>query len=190
MSLEKLNHVCDVLRGPFPKEAKIRLTKSYINNYCNIIDIINWLTFLLSKKPITDPNDNNNLIIIPVFLTFDISLRILIIDLFAEYKHKISNDIWNKWYKMIQNHLISHHKNQHNIWKQNDSDNVKEDKKDNDNDIEMIGNDNKNNEIEEKKLNDFVWNKFIFDELIIIIKQINEMDNNTHNYGKIWDLSK
>ncbi len=50
------------------------------------------------------------------------------------------------------------------------------------------------NKMEEKELiihntlNDSIWNKFIFTELIIIIKQMNGMNNDRNTYAKIWKL--
>ena len=198
MSTKRFQHVCDVLRGPFPKQARMKLSISYINDHCEVMDIMNWMTLLLSYQVITDPNDNCKLLMVPLFLTLDINLRVAIIELYQNFTDKIPTDTLKQWENVTKNHISSTHIYQHNIW--NDSD-----QNDQDEDVIMTHDDKgkeeadvdeKEEDEEEKKeiqneqetiLDEVLFSKFICDEVMMTINRIYETEkSDLISYDEIW----
>eukprot|EP01083_Nonionella_stella_P304306 1056815_1 len=188
MSLQRFEHVCSVLRSPFAtKEHRLRMTRSYINNYCNCVDLTDWIVFLLSPQAIMDPNDDHNMLIVPVFVTLNVTTRISIIDLYKEFVHKIPTDIRTKWNKITQNHLLPQH-----IYRNNKLQTEHRHK-----DVEMkqsIANvENAKEEAEDESLNhEEVFDTFVHECIAFTMKQLNdiETENDTDHYNRIWTVLK
>ena len=205
-STKRFEHVCDVLQSPFPKQTRMRIAASFVKNHCEATDIINWIMFLLSYQTMMDPNDHNEMLMIPLFLTLDINLRVAIIEMYQQFTNKIPNDILEQWTNLTQNHLLSTDIYKHNIWdKQNDSNDVEQD-------IVMLTNDNDamaeqkeeepqndkqdkkeagNEEDQDNVLDEELFSKFICDEVMMIISKINAMDkSDAGNCDEIWTMFK
>ena len=77
----------------------MRVSTSFINNYCSNSDICEWIFYLLSLRSIRDENDSNKLVISPLFSTLNGLLRTALIDLFdngLDYR-SVPKQIWNEW---------------------------------------------------------------------------------------------
>lgn len=104
MSFSRLEHVCHLLRSPLRQERRLRIAMSFMHSHCEAPDVCDWMHFLLSSRAVTAKN-GIDILVRPVFISLDKSLRIALISLFSRFLGGVPPAKRQEWTTLTQSHL-------------------------------------------------------------------------------------